>query len=229
MSPVGRDCLQYFGPPSLIPSPPTPTLHACVMKQLCLNYALYLNKDTAGPEEKALQLSLRWAFLVWLHYWDHSKWPKHSTCLSFNVSETPSHKTKCDNISITCTLGLIFLIIPLSSIKTRDRGVSEHWFDSLQDSEYRKCRKGHQRAVWHRRLILPRQAHGRGPGLLPSQALYLKPEQQPRGSLPIPSWHRTASSFYDKYRETNEQVKYEPDLIMAVYLLHEIAFIKCWE
>lgn len=144
-------------------------------------------KIQQGQKRRPYNHLLCWAFLVWFHYWDHSKWPKHSMCLSFNLSETPSHKTKCDNLSITCTLGLILLIIPLSSIKTRDWGLSEHWFDSLQDSEYTKCRKGHQRAAWRRQLILPRRGHGRGPGLLPSQALYLKPEQQPRGSLPIPS------------------------------------------
>ena len=57
ISPAVRDCLQYTGPVSLIPSPPTPALRARVMKQLCLNCALCPDKDTAGPEEKALQLS----------------------------------------------------------------------------------------------------------------------------------------------------------------------------
>lgn len=56
ISPAVRDCLQDIGPLSLTPSPPTPTLRARAMKQLCLNYALYPDKDTAGPEEKALQL-----------------------------------------------------------------------------------------------------------------------------------------------------------------------------
>lgn len=152
------------------------------MKQLCLNYALYLDQDPAGPKRRPYNHLLCWAFSVWFHSWDHGKRPKHST---FNLSETPSHKTKCDNINITYSLGLI-LIIPLSSIKTRDQGLSEHLFDSLQDSEYRKCRK-RQSSVAQAARPATRRAHGRGPRLLPSQALYLKPEQQRRGNLPIPS------------------------------------------